>query len=151
MFGGSKIMKLVLIDNKNNKNNTRHYQAIKDMKNNVDFCNKAIQEFIDPIAYNNTRIKVRNNIDDYYGLLNLTNLLRSYKTRKIFQAIKKDRGKKEVPILNKLPMIKVKRYLYNAYDILTLINSIQILLKEQKKANKQNKKRRIYEQFKHYR
>lgn len=144
-------MELVLIDNKNNKNNARHYQAIKDMKNNVDFCNKAIQEFIDPIAYNNTRIKVINNIDDYYRLLNLTNLLRSYKTRKMFQAIKKDRGKKEEPILNKLHMIKVKRYLYNAYDILTLINSIQILLKEQKKANKQNKKRRIYEQFKHYR
>ena len=144
-------MELVLIDNKNNKNNPRHYQAIKDMKNNVDFCNKAIKDLIDPISYNNTRIKVRNNIDDYYRLLNLTNLLRSYKTRKMFQAIKKERNKKEVAILNKLPMTKVKRYLNNAYDILTLINSIQILLKEQKKANKQNKKRRIYEQFKHYR
>ena len=144
-------MKLVMFDNKNNKNNTSNYQAIKDMKNNVDFCNKTIQEFIDPITYNNNRIKVRNNIDDYYRLLNLTNLLRSNKTRKMFQAIKKERNKKEVAILNNLPMIKVKRYLDNAYDILTLINSIQILLKEQKKANKQNKKRRIYEQFKHYR
>lgn len=144
-------MKLVLIDNKNNKNNARHYQAIKDMKNNIEFCNKAIKDLIDPISYNNTCIKVRNNIDDYYRLLNLTNLLRSYKTRKMFQAIKKERNKKEVAILNKLPMTKVKRYLNNAYDILTLINSIQILLKEQKKANKQNKKRRIYEQFKHYR
>ena len=140
-------MKLVLIDNKNNISN---YQAIKDMKNNVDFCNKAIRDLIDPISYNNTTIKVRNNIDDYYRLLNLTNLLRSYKTRKMFQAIKKDQHKKEVTILNNLPMIKVKRYLDNAYDILTLINSIQILLKAQKKAN--NKiKRRIYEQFKHYR
>lgn len=144
-------MKLVLIDNKNNKNNTCNYQAIKDMKNNVDFCNKAIQEFIDPISYNNTSIKVRSNIDDYYRLLNLTNLLRNYKTRKMFQAIKKDRNKKEVAILNNLPMTKVKRYLNNTYNILTLINSIQILLKEQKKANKQNKKRRIYEQFEHYR
>lgn len=141
-------MKLVMIDNKNNKNNIRHYQAIKDMKNNVYFCNKAIQEFIDPITYNNICIKVRNNIDDYYRLVNLTNLLRSYKTRKMFQAIKKDRNKKEVTILNNLPMTKVKRYLNNTYNILTLINSIQILLKEQKKANKQNKKRGIYEQFK---
>lgn len=144
-------MKLVLIDNKNNKNNSRHYQAIKDMKNNVEFCNKAIRDLIDPITYNNTCIKVRNNIDDYYRLLNLTNLLRSYKTRKMFQAIKKYRGKKEVTTLNNLPMVKVKRYLNNTYNILTLINSIQILLKEQKKANKQNKKRGIYEQFEHYR
>lgn len=145
-------MELVLIDNKNNKNNPRHYQAIKDMKNNVDFCNKAIKDLIDPISYNNTRIKVRNNIDDYYRLLNLTNLLRSYKTRKMFQAIKKYRGKKEVTILNNLPMTKVKRYLNNTYDILTLINSIQILLKEQKKANKQHKKGvYTYEQFEHHR
>ena len=120
-------MKLVLIDNKNNKNNTHHYQAIKEMKNNIAFCNKAIQEFIDPITYNNTCIKVRNNIDDYYRLVNLTNLLKSNKTRKMFQAIKKDRHKKEVTILNKLPMTKVKRYLNNPYTILTLINSIQIL------------------------
>lgn len=148
MFGGSKIMKLVLIDN---KNNTPHYQAIKEIKNNIEFCNKAIRDLIDPITYNNTRIKVRNNIDDYYRLLSLTNLLRSYKTRKIFQAIKKDRGKKEATILNNLPITKVKRYLNNAYDILTLINSIQILFKEQKKANKQNKERRIYEQFKQHR
>ena len=140
-----------MIDNKNNKNNTRHYQAIKDMENNVDFCNKAIQEFINPITYNNTCIKVRNNIDDYYRLVNLTNLLRSYKTRKMLQAIKKERNKKEVAILNNLPMTKVKKYLNNTYNILTLINSIQILLKEQKKANKQNKKRGIYEQFKYYR
>lgn len=144
-------MKLVMIDNKNNKNDTRHYQAIKDMENNVDFCNKAIQEFIDPITYNNTCIKVRNNIDDYYRLVNLTNLLRSYKTRKMLQAIKKERNKKEVAILNNLPMTKVKRHLNNTYNILTLINSIQILLKEQKKANKQNKKRGIYEQFKQHR
>lgn len=140
-----------MIDNKNNKNDTRHYQAIKDMENNVDFCNKAIQEFIDPITYNNTCIKVRNNIDDYYRLVNLTNLLRSYKTRKMLQAIKKERNKKEVAILNNLPMTKVKRHLNNTYNILTLINSIQILLKEQKKANKQNKKRGIYEQFKQHR
>ena len=84
-----------MIDNKNNKNNTRHYQAIKDMENNVDFCNKAIQEFINPITYNNTCIKVRNNIDDYYRLVSLTNLLRSYKTRKMLQAIKKERNKKK--------------------------------------------------------
>lgn len=148
-------MKLVLIDNKNNKNDDRfnpHYQAIKDMKNNIEFCNKAIQDLIDPISYNNNRIKVRNNIDDYYKLLNLTNLLRNYKTRKMFQAIKKYRGKKEVTILNNLPTIKVKRYLNNSYDILTLINSIQILLKEQKKANKQHKKGvYTYEQFEHHR
>lgn len=144
-------MKLVMIDNKNNKNDARHYQAIKDMKNNVEICNKAIQEFIDPISYNNNRIKVRNNIDDYHRLLNLTNLLRSNKTRKMFQAIKKDRNKKQVTTLNNLPMIKVKRHLNNAYDILTLINSIQILIKEQKKANKQNKKRGVYEQFKQHR
>ena len=141
-------MKLVLIDNKNNKNNTHHYQAIKDMENNINFCNKAIKDLIDPITYNNTCIKVRNNIDDYYRLVNLTNLLRSYKTRKILQDIKKERNKKEVAILNNLPMTKVKRYLNNTYNILTFINSIQILLKEQKKANKQNKKRGIYEQFK---
>lgn len=154
MFGGSKIMRLVLIDNKHNKNDDRsnpHYQAIKEIKNNIEFCNKAIRDLIDPISYNNSCIKVRNNIDDYYKLLNLTNLLGSNKTRKMFQAIKKDRKKKEVAILNNLPMTKVKRYLNNAYDILTLINSIQILFKEQKKANKQNKKRRIYEQFKQHR
>lgn len=145
-------MKLVLIENKNNKNNTHHYQAIKEMKNNIAFCNKAIKDLIDPISYNNTTIKVRNNIDDYYRLVNLTNLLRNYKTRKMFQAIKKDRHKKEVAILNKLPMIKVKRYLNNMYDILTLINSIQILLKAQKKANKQQKKGvYTYEQFEHHR
>lgn len=144
-------MKLVLIDNKNNKNNTRNNQVIKDMKKNVEICNKAIQEFIDPIGYNNTRIKVRNNIDDYYRLVNLTNLLRSNKTIKMFQAIKKDRNKKQVTTLNNLPMIKVKRHLNNAYDILTLINSIQILIKAQKKANKQNKKRGVYEQFKQHR
>lgn len=148
-------MKLVLIDNKNNKNDERlnpHYQAIKDMKNNVDFCNKAIQEFINPITFNNTCIKVRKNTDDYYRLMNLTNLLRSNKTRKMFQAIKKSQHKKEVTILNKLPMTKVKMYLNNTYNILTLINSIQILLKEEKKASKQNKKRgNIYEQFKYYR
>lgn len=141
-------MKLVLIDNKNNKNNTRHNQVARDMKNNVDFCNKTIQEFIDPISYNNTRVRVRNNIDDYYRLLNLTNLLRSNKTRKILKDIKKYRGKKEVAILNNLPMTKVKRYLNNTYNILTLINSIQILLREQKKANKQHKKGvYTYEQF----
>ena len=147
-------MRLVLIDNKHNKNDDRfnpHYQAIKEIKNNIEFCNKTIRDLIDPITYNNTRIKVRNNIDDYYRLLNLTNLLRSYKTRKMFQAIKKDRGKKEVAILNNLPTIKVKKLLNNTYDILTLINSIQIFSKEQKKANKQNKKRRIYEQFKQHR
>lgn len=145
-------MKLVLIDNKNNKNNNRHYQAIKDMKNNVEICNKAIKDLIDPIAYNNNCIKVRNNIDDYYRLLNLTNLLRSNKTRKMFQAIKKERNKKEVTILNKLPMTKVKRYLNNSYDILTLMNSIQILIKAQKKASKQNKKGvYTYEQFEHHR
>lgn len=145
-------MKLVLIDNKNNKNNTHRYQAIKDMKNNIEFCNKAIRDLIDPISYNNTTIKVRNNIDDYYRLVNLTNLLRNYKTRKMFQAIKKYRGKKEVAILNNLPMTKVKRYLNNTYNILSLINSIQILLKEQKKANKQHKKGGYtYEQFEHHR
>ena len=145
-------MKLVLIDNKNNKNDACYYQAIKEMKNNVDFCNKAIQEFINPITFNNTCIKVRNNTDDYYRLLNLTNLLRSNKTRKIFQAIKKYRGKKEVAILNNLPMTKVKRHLNNTYNILSLINSIQILLKEQKKANKQHKKGvYTYEQFEHHR
>ena len=145
-------MRLVLVDN--NKIDERFsctYQGLSNMKNNIKFCNQAIQELIDPITYNNTCIIVYPSMEDYYKLMSLAHLLKSNKTRKLFKAIKKDRGKKEVTILNNFPMIKVKRHLNNTYNILTLINSIQILLKEQKKANKQHKKGGYFEQFKHNR
>lgn len=136
-------MKLILIDNKNNKIDerfSRRYHAEKDLEKNIKFCNYAIQELIDPINYNNTRIKVNKTMKDYYKVMELAYLLRSPETRKLFKAIKKDRYQKQVFILNNMSMIKLKRLLNKPYNILTLINTIQALLKEMKKQNKQIKK-----------
>lgn len=128
-------MEIVLVDNKNNKTEKSFFSWYYSERytKNIKFCNQAIKELINPIIYNNTRIKVSQNTSDYYNIMELTYLLRSSETRKLFKTIKKDRYQKEVAILNGMPIIKVKRLLNNNYDILTLINSIQILLKEKKK------------------
>lgn len=135
-------MELVLVDNKNNKTEKRffsYYYSERDLQKNIKFCNQAIKELINPIIYNNTRIKVSQNITDYYNVMELTYLLRSSETRKLLKTVKKARYQKEVAILNGMPMKKVKNLLNNNYDILTLINSIQILLREKKRKKLTNK------------
>lgn len=135
-------MELVLVNNKNNKAEKSFfpwYYSETELQKNIKFCNQAIKEFIDPIIYNNNRIKVTQNISDYYKVMELTYLLRSSKTRKLLKTVKKARYQKGVAILNGMPMNKVKRLLNNNYDILSLINSIQILLKEEKRKKITNR------------
>lgn len=130
-------MEIVLVDSKNNKTEKSFFAWYYNERftKNIKFCNQAIKELINPIIYNNTCIKVSQNTSDYYNVMELTYLLRSSETRKLLKTVKKARYQKEVAILNGIPMKKVKRLLNNNYDILTLINSIQILLKEKKRKN----------------
>lgn len=134
-------MELVLVDNKNNKTEKSFFSWYYSERftKNIKFCNQAIKELIDPIIYNNRRVKVSQNTSDYYKVMELTYLLRSSETRKLLKAVKKDRYQKEVAILNGMPMKKVKKLLNNNYDILTLINSIQILLREKKRKKLTNR------------
>lgn len=134
-------MELVLVDNKNNKTEKSFFAWYYSERftKNIKFCNQAIKELINPIIYNNTRIKVSQNTSDYYNVMELTYLLRSSEARKLLKTVKKARYQKEVTILNGMPMKKVKRLLNNNYDILTLINSIQILLKEMKRKKLTNR------------
>ena len=108
-------MRLVLV----NKDDLCTYTMIAKMEENIEFCNKVLNELLEPIKhyfaelynvglsvskeyFNSIEISVEVDYFDFINLMELTTLLTSNNTRKIFETIQKDlkENKEEVSILN---------------------------------------------------
>lgn len=131
-------MHLVLIDdNRIDERLSRSYRALDDMKTNIDYCNRLIREYIDPITHSKARISVHENYNDYNNLMELSTLLRSNDTREMFTTIQKDLNRNLPSNLRDIPMNEVRDLLNSdlkAYDINGLIRNIKNLLSKRRKA-----------------
>lgn len=131
-------MLLVLVeDGRVDERLARTYGSKNNMENNLNFCNRAIKEYIDPITHSKARISVHQNYNDYIDLMELATLLRSNDTREMFKTIQEDLHKNLPSNLNGFPMSEVRDYLdslIKAYTVNDLISNIENLLSKRCKA-----------------
>lgn len=131
-------MRLVLVeDGRIDERLARTYGAKNNMENNLNFCNRAIKELIDPITHSKNRISVRLNYTDYNNLIELAAIFRTNTVREMFQTIQKDLHRNLPSNLNGVPMSEVRDLLdsdLKAYNIEDLTTNIKNFLSKRNKA-----------------